>query len=356
MAAVSQTRTRPPIDPDAPLGAGVLDRAHLPDADGIRRLYRAVAMTRALDVRIGALYRQGRITGSFYSGMGNEGVAVGAAWALARQDVLVPTHRDLGAHLVRGHGPRDVLLQFFRRRTSQTQGRDVGLHLGAPGSNIVAMVSHIGHMLPVAAGIALADGLLGRQSVVLTTIGDGGTSIGDFHEALNLAAVQKLPLVVVIENNQYAYSTPTNLQYACERLSDRAIGYGIAGEQVDGTDVLAVFDATRRAVERARAGGGPTLLETLTMRMKGHSEHDDARYVPEETLESWRAFDPLVRLERHVDKTGILSAIDRAAVAAAIEEEIEQAVVFAEAEPPADPADAKDRVYAHWEASWRPRR
>lgn len=314
------------------------------------RLYRAMLRSRRLDLRIAALVRQGRVKGAYYSSVGNEATAVGYASALESRDVLVPTHRDLAAHLVHGHSVREILLQVFKRRPSVTGGRDVGLHLGRPGTNIVSMVSHIAHMLPVAVGVALAEKMKESGAIVLTTVGDGGTSMGDFHESLNAASVMHLPVVFVIENNHYAYSTPTRLQYACEQLALRGAGYGMPGEQVDGSDVFAVREATQRAVSRARAGQGPTLLECITLRLRGHSEHDDASYVPKETLAEWNARDPIARLESWLAARGVMAT----GLQAEIDAEIEEAVVAAEAAEPAQPEDASERVYANWSATWRP--
>jgi len=303
---------------------------------------------RAIDLCAASLYRQGKITGGCYTGVGNEATSVGTAWALAEGDVLVPTHRDLGSHLVRGHTSLDVLRQFLGRATSHTGGKDGGLHLGREGTGIVGMISHLGHMLPVAAGIALADRRLGKQTCVLTTIGDGATSMGDFHETLNFAAIQRLPILFVIVNNQYAYSTPVTIQYACPRLSDRAAAYGIFGEQVDGTDVIAVLAASRRALARARAGEGPTLLESVTMRMRGHAEHDDQRYVPAELLEAWRAWDPIARLERALPD----ESAEIARLGAAIDRELRDALERAAAEPTPDPGEAGRGVYRVWDELW----
>ena len=333
----------------ADLGPGLAP----PALDDARTLHRFILLTRRLDQRIAALARQGRVPGAFYSGLGNEATAVGCAAALDQKDVLVPTHRDLGAHLVHGHGPRDVLLQYFKRAESQTGGKDVGLHLGRPGSNIVGMVSHVGHMLPVAVGCAWAESHKKSGAIVLTTIGDGGTSTGDFHEALNLASVRRLGVIFVIQNNQYAYSTPLEHQYACERLSDRAAGYGMAGEQVDGTDVLLVRDAARRAAERARRGHGPTLLECVTMRLRGHSEHDDASYVAPELLEQWQGWDPVDRTEAYLRARG-MDAAELVRVRADVDAEIEREVEYAESRPLPAPEEAARGVFARWEAGWRP--
>lgn len=341
----------PTPDPSrsADLGSGV----EPPTAADARAIHRLLVLTRRLDQRIAALARQGRVPGSFYSGMGNEATAVGIAAALEARDVLVPTHRDLGAHLTHGHTPRDILMQYFKRAEGQTRGKDVGLHLGRPGSNIVGMVSHVGHMLPVAVGCAWAEWMKGSGAVVLTTIGDGGTSTGDFHEALNLASVRRLPVIFVIQNNQYAYSTPLSQQYACERLSDRAVGYGIPGEQLDGTDVFLVRHAARRAAARARRGEGPTLIECVTLRLRGHSEHDDASYVPRETIEAWQGWDPVERVEAWLRAHGVAAA-EIEATRSDVDAEIEREVEYAESRPLADPEEGGRGAFARWEAGWRP--
>lgn len=236
----------PPGDAPPKLGASV-PRDELPDARTALALYEHMLTSRMVEERIVDLYRLGKITGGCYTGIGNEATSVAAALALGPDDVLVPTHRDMGANLVRGHGPLEIFRQYLKRATSQTEGKDTGLHLGREGSNVVGMISHLAHMMPVAVGVALAERQKGRDVVVMTTVGDGSTSLGDFHESLNFAAVQKLPVLFVIENNQYAYSTPYTIQYACERLADRAAGYGMPGEQLDGTDALEVWAAARRA-------------------------------------------------------------------------------------------------------------
>jgi TPP-dependent pyruvate/acetoin dehydrogenase alpha subunit len=315
--------------------------------------------SRAVETRTVELYRQSRITGGCYTGIGNEATSVGSAYALAEADVLVPTHRDMGAHLVRGHTLLDVMRQYLKRSTAQTEGKDSSLHLGREGSNIVGMISHLAHMMPVAVGVALAErqkahlaGHAGEGSAVLTTVGDGSTSLGDFHESLNFAAVQRLPVVFVIVNNQYAYSTPTTLQYACERLSDRAAGYGMPGEQVDGTDVTRVLDATRRALSRGRRGEGPTLLECVTMRMRGHSEHDDFRYVPKELVAAWEAWDPVERMRAGAIERGWADPAWIERVEGEIAAELEQAIATAEDEPAPEPEAAGRDVYRAWQPDW----
>jgi len=323
-----------------------------PPRDEAIRLYEALLTARRIETRTVELYKQGRIVGGCYTGIGNEATSVGMAWPMAEHDVLVPTHRDLGAHLVRGHPPLDIARQYLKRGTAQTKGRDSGLHLGREGTGIVGMISHLAHMMPVAAGVALAERMAGRDACVVTTVGDGSTSMGDFHETLNFVAVHCLPVVVVIVNNQYAYATPTTLQYATETLSARAAGYGMAGETVDGTDVLMVIERVERALDRARRGSGPTLLECRTMRMRGHSEHDDFAYVPPELLEAWARWDPVERfggalVHAHHDAR---EALDE--VRARVETEVDAAFSTALDEPEPEPEAAGTGVFRHWSSEW----
>ncbi len=250
------------------------------------------------------LYRQGKVPGSFYDGYGQEAVSAGAAFAMGPRDRLCILHRDLAAHLVRGVDPKRILAQYMGRAGGVTEGREGNVHFGDRALGCVGMVSMLPDMMLVAAGMAMAFKLRGEQRCALTWVGDGATSRGDFHEAMNWAAVQRLPVIFVLENNQYAYSTPLSLQFAVDPV-ERARTYGFPGERVDGNDVEAVFEATRRARERALAGAGPTLIEAVTMRMHGHAAHDDMRYVPAELVERWRERDPIDRQERSVAALGV---------------------------------------------------
>lgn len=281
----------------------------LDDPPFLRFLLRNLLTARAVELRCIKNVRQG-VQPKFFSAWGNEATAVGTAAALMPQDVLVPMHRSLGAHLVRGHSLDDIFLQMFLKGASQTRGRDTGIHLGAPGTNIIGMISPLGSMNSVAAGIAMAERLLGQDAVVLAFIGDGGSSTGAFHEAINLIGARQLPVVTVIENNQWAYGTSNDHQFGCERLADRGAGYGMPGLQIDGTDLRTVYETTREAVERARRGDGPTLIESLTMRMRGHAEHDDQHYVPPEVLEAWSTKDPVERFLAWLDGNGHLADVD----------------------------------------------
>ncbi|MFN5876442.1 MAG: thiamine pyrophosphate-dependent dehydrogenase E1 component subunit alpha, partial [Ignavibacteria bacterium] len=238
-------------------------------------------MAREFDTAMLRLYRQGKAFGGVYSQLGNEAVSVGSAYALDRhKDVLFPMHRNIGGHFVFGQSLDQLMLNHLARQGSQMRGTDGTGHYADPALRIYGNVSHLGAMIPVAAGFSLADKMRGITTVSMTYIGDGGAQVGEVHEALNFAAVHKLPLILIIENNQYAYSTPNSMEFACENLSDRAVGYGMHGVTIDGTDVELVYATCCEAAERANKGLGPTLIETKTMRMRGHAEHDDFAYVP----------------------------------------------------------------------------
>ncbi len=309
-------------------------------------MYRAMRMTREFEMRLVSLYRQGKIVGGVYTGTGNEAVSVGSASALGKDDILAPMHRDLGALFVRGEKPRDMMCQYLGRRNGPTRGKDGNMHQGYIELNILGMISHLGALIPVAVGASLAGMMKGRKQVAMNYIGDGGSSIGEFHEGLNFAAVYKVPFVLIIENNQFAYSTPTRLQYACKDLVDRAVGYGVHGEMVDGNDVLAVYRVCKRAVERARDGGGPTLIEAKTLRMRGHSEHDDHSYVPKELLEEWRQRDPIMRFEKYLRDHNLLPETIRKEIEREVLAEIDEAADFAERSPLPEGPEALEGVYA----------
>ncbi|HEY6322243.1 MAG TPA: thiamine pyrophosphate-dependent dehydrogenase E1 component subunit alpha [Thermoanaerobaculia bacterium] len=309
-------------------------------------LYRFMKLNRMLEDRLGNLYRQGKVVGGLYSSRGQEATSVGSAYALAPQDFMGPLIRNLGSMLVRGVKPREVMMQYMAKGGSPTGGKDGNTHFGDLSRGLVAPISMLGALIPVMAGVALAGRMQGRDLVALTYIGDGGTSTGDFHEGLNLAAVLGVPLVVIAEHNGYAYSTPTSRQMRIQDIAVRAAAYGIPGEIVDGNDVLAVHAVTKRAVERARAGGGPTLIESKTFRMKGHAEHDDAGYVPPELVERWRQRDPIERCERHLVAAGFATAEELARTAADIDAELVTEMDFALASPMPPPERAFAGVYA----------
>ncbi|HEX3557425.1 MAG TPA: thiamine pyrophosphate-dependent dehydrogenase E1 component subunit alpha [Thermoanaerobaculia bacterium] len=314
-------------------------------------LYSYMTLNRMVEERLGNLYRQGKVVGGLYSSRGQEATSVGSAYALAPQDVMGPLIRNLGAMLVRGVKPREVMMQYMAKSDSPTGGKDGNTHFGDLKRGLVAPISMLGAVIPVMAGVALAGRMQGRDLVALTYIGDGGTSTGDFHEGLNLAAVLHVPFVLIAENNGWAYSTPTSRQMRIKNIAIRAAAYGIPGEIVDGNDVLAVYETTKRAIERARSGGGPTLIEAKTFRMKGHAEHDDAGYVPKEQFEQWRTKDPIDRFERHLLSRGFAGEEELRAIVARIEAQLNDEVDFALASPMPPPERALEGVYEPSEPS-----
>jgi TPP-dependent pyruvate/acetoin dehydrogenase alpha subunit len=308
-------------------------------------LLRGMLLMRGLEERAMTLYRQGKVPGSFYDGYGQEAVSAGAAFAMGPQDRLCVLHRDLAAHLIRGVTPARILGQYMGRDTGVTRGRDGNVHFGDFRLGCVGMVSMLPDMMLVATGMAMAFKLRGERRCAMTWFGDGSTSRGDFHEAMNWAGVQKLPVVFVLENNQYAYSTPLDKQFAVDPV-ERAAAYGFVGVTVDGNDVEAVFEATRAARERALEGGGPTLIEAVTMRMHGHAAHDDMKYVPKEQVEEWRKRDPIDRQSSRLTELGV----DVEAVRAEVKAEIDAATEEALAAPMPDPASATEGVFCEGEA------
>jgi pyruvate dehydrogenase E1 component alpha subunit len=260
--------------------------------DDRARLFRFMAMMRAAEERGLALYKQGKVPGSFYDGCGQEAVSVGAAYALGPRDRMCILHRDLGAHFVRGVTPDRYLANYMGRSGGVTGGKDGNMHFGDPRLGCVGMVSMLPDMAQPTVGMALAFKMRSEPRVAMTFFGEGSTANGQWHEAMNFAGVHRLPVVFVLENNQFAYSTPNELEFAVDPVQ-RAEGYGIEGVEVDGNDVEAVFGAASAAADRAREGGGPTLIECQTMRMHGHGAHDDMSYVPPELFEHWKARDPI---------------------------------------------------------------
>ena len=322
-----------PVGQDAPVAElTVEDR---------RALLRYMLLMRATEERAIALYRQGKVPGSYYDGHGQEAVSVGSAFALGPRDRACILHRDLGAHLIRGVTPGRVLAQMMGRAGGVTGGRDGNMHFGDHKLGCVGMVSMLPDMMPVACGLALAFQMRREPRVAMTWFGDGSTANGQWHEAMNVAGVRRLPIVLILENNQYAYSTPNALEFAVDPV-ERAAGYGFEGVKVDGNDVEAVFAAAAAACDHARAGGGPTLIEAETMRMHGHGAHDDMSYVPPELLEKWAKRDPIETFERRLRSEGIETESVRLAVA----EELERETEWALARPMPDPASATHGVFA----------
>ncbi|MEE8115825.1 MAG: thiamine pyrophosphate-dependent dehydrogenase E1 component subunit alpha [Gemmatimonadales bacterium] len=311
----------------------------------LHEIYYYLRLTRSLEERLRNLYRQGKVIGGLYSSLGQEGESVASAYALAEGDILSPLIRNLGAMLVKGAKPVEVLRQYMAKATSPTAGREMNIHFNDLRLGFLGQISHLGDMVPVMAGIALSFRLRREPRVGLVYVGDGATSTGAFHEGVNFAAVQRVPLVVIVEHNGYAYSTPTSRQTAVERLADKARAYGIPGRTVDGNDVLAVYEATKHAVERARAGEGVTLLELVTYRRRGHAEHDDQRYQPREEIATWEGRDPIERYTQQlrdnawIDDAGIAAIDDR------VSEELDRAVADSENDPVAAPDTVLRSVY-----------
>ncbi len=310
-------------------------------------LYHFMKLNRMLEEKLTNLYRQGKVVGGLYRSLGQEACSVGSAYALERGDIFTPLIRNIGAIFVRGGQPRDVLAQYMARATGPTRGRDLNLHFGwlSEEGSMPAVISVLGDMVPILVGAVLAERMKGKTTVALNWIGDGGASTGAFHEGLNLACVLKAPFVLIIENNKYAYSTPTRKQTANTRFVDRAQAYGCRGEQVDGNDVLAVYEVTRQAVARARAGEGPTLIEANTMRMRGHAEHDDMRYVPPDLLDAWAKRDPISRYEKRLLDSGRVTQKDLETVVARLETSLAEDLAWAEASPFPEPESTLESVY-----------
>jgi TPP-dependent pyruvate/acetoin dehydrogenase alpha subunit len=305
-------------------------------------------LTRSLEEKLVNLYRQTKVIGGLFRSLGQEADAVGSAYALdrAKGDILSPLIRNLGSMLVQGATPLEVLRQYMAKAESPTRGRELNIHFNDLQRGFLGQISHLGDMVPVMAGVTLSFRMRREPRVGLVYVGDGAMSTGAFHEGMNFAAVQQLPLVVIAENNGYAYSTPLAKQTAVRFLVEKAAGYGVPGEQADGNDVLAVYEVTRRAVERARGGGGVTLIELLTYRRKGHAEHDNQSYVSQEELEAWAANDPIDRYVRRLLDAGWAEPAELSALDARVSGEIDAAVAACENEPLPEPLSALDAVLA----------
>ena len=316
------------------------------DPDLLRRIFETMVLTRAVEDRMVAMYKSGDLLGSLYTGHWHEAISVGAASALRPDDYLAPIHRDLGAHLWRGMEPWQVMASFMGKATSPTGGRDGTLHYGRLDLNIYNLPSHIPANYPVAVGMGFAAIYRGEDKVSLAFCGDGSTSRADWHESINIAAVLKLPCIFVVENNQFAYSTPVSLQSASETFAIKSVAYGIPGTKVDGTDVLAVHDAVAEAVARARAGDGPSLVEGETMRMHGHAEHDPADYVPKEMFEEWSKKDPVEIFERVLVDNKVLDADTVEKIRADARQRAIDARKKALSDPMPDPSTVEEGVYA----------
>ncbi|MEO6444596.1 MAG: thiamine pyrophosphate-dependent dehydrogenase E1 component subunit alpha, partial [Gemmatimonadaceae bacterium] len=297
--------------------------------------------------RLVALYRQTKVVGGLFRSLGQEADAVGSSFALERRDIMSPLIRNMGSMLVKGATPLEILRQYMAKGDSPTRGRELNIHFGDLDRGFIGQISPLGDMVPVMAGVTLSFKMRGEDRVGLVYVGDGATSTGAFHEGINLAAVQRCPLVVVVESNQYAYSTPTSKQTAARQMIDKALGYGIPGEQADGNDVLAVYDVTKRAVDRARSGGGTSLVELATYRRKGHAEHDNQSYVPDGETDWWATHnDPLDRYLLVLRETLGFSEAEITATNERVQAVVDEATEIAEASPFPEPLDCLDGIYA----------
>ena len=327
-----------------------LTRDQLLDIDYYLRL------TRTLEERLVALFRQAKVIGGLYRSLGQEGESVAAAYALDYEqgDVVQPLIRNMGAILAAGAKPSDIIKQYMAKGDSPTRGRELNIHFGHPERDgFIGQISMLGDMIPVMAGIALAGRMRKKNLVTLAFIGDGASSTGAFYEGMNFASVQKLPMVVCLENNGYAYSTATQRQTAAKSFADKAYAFGCASDTVDGNDVLATYGCVRRAVDRARSGGGVTLIEVITFRMKGHAEHDNQSYVPPELIEQWKAKDPLQRFERALVDNQFASGEDFARIQERVRREVDAATDEAERAPMPQGEEATMGLFAgdgYWDA------
>ncbi|MEP6573565.1 MAG: thiamine pyrophosphate-dependent dehydrogenase E1 component subunit alpha [Gemmatimonadota bacterium] len=312
----------------------------------LHELYYWMRLTRSLEERLVNLYRQTKVIGGLFRSLGQEADSVGSAFALdrGRGDILSPLIRNLGSMLVQGATPLEVLRQYMAKAESPTHGRELNIHFNDLKRGFIGQISHLGDMVPVMAGITLYFKMKKQDRVGLVYIGDGAMSTGAFHEGINFAAVQRLPLVVICENNGFAYTTPMRLQTAVKQLVDKAPAYGIPGMQADGNDVLAVYETTKTAVERARNGGGVTLIELITFRRKGHAEHDNQSYVSKELIETWEKNDPIDRYIKRLTGSGWATTAELQALDQRVLREVDDAVAACENEPMPDALTALDGV------------
>lgn len=310
------------------------------------QLYYYLKLTRHLEGRVTVLYRQGKILGGAWTSYGTEAVSVGYSCALEKDDVIAPYFRDMGAYLVRGITPRRIIAHYLGRKTGVTGGKEGNVHVGDINLGVLGYPSHLADNFPVAVGAALAFKMRGEKKVVASATGDGGTSRGDFHEALNMASVFKVPAVFFCNNNKYAYSTPTARQMAIKDVAERSLAYAIPNEIVDGNDVVAVYTAAKKAYIKAREGGGPTFIECKTMRMHGHSEHDSAKYVPKELLEEWKKKDPILNMEKYLLNNKIAKQPEIDEVDKRVKQELVDAEEFAFNSPYPEGKEAVEGLYA----------
>src|SRR3954465_3147566 len=303
-------------------------------------------LMRAFDLRLSTLVKQGRVRSGVYTGIGQEAIIVGTCFALRKDDFICPLHRDLGSFLMKGVEPRAMMAQMFGKATGLSKGRDSALHSGVNELGIFGNTSMLGSNLPVAAGLGLTFKMEKTDNVVVAYFGEGASNVGDFHEALNIAGVQRLPILFICENNQYAYSVPVEKSMAIDDVADRAEGYGFDGVAVNGNDVLAVYQATQGALARARGGEGPTLIECKTYRWHGHSEHDKAFYRTNEELAMWKSRDPIPTFTTYLRARHVLDDDKLKETEARVKQTIDEAADFAMNAPDPSPEDAISDLYA----------
>ena len=303
-------------------------------------------LTRRLEDRFSSLYHQGRILGGAWTSNGTEAISVGYSYALEKNDIAAPYFRDMGCFLVRGITPKRLMAQYLGKKTGVTAGKEGNVHVGDLNFGVIGFPSHLADNYAVGTGAALAFKIRGEKKVAVACTGDGGTSRGDFHEAMNLAAVRKLPIVFICNNNQYAYSTPLKLQMAIKNVAERALAYGMPSKIVDGNNLVEVFTVAKDAYDMARNGGGPTFIECKTMRMHGHSEHDSAKYVPRELLEEWKKKDPILNMEKYLLENNIAKKEELDGIDSRVKKEVEEAESFAEESPYPSPEDGLKGLYA----------
>ncbi|RJP24742.1 MAG: thiamine pyrophosphate-dependent dehydrogenase E1 component subunit alpha [Candidatus Abyssobacteria bacterium SURF_5] len=316
------------------------------------KLYHDLLLTRQFEQRLSILYRQGKIVGGLYLSRGQEAIPVATCQHLRKDDFISPVHRDLGAFLVKGMDPGVLMAQILAKQTGPSKGKDSFLHAGSKELGIIPPTSILASTIPIAAGVAFGFKIRGEDRVAVSYFGEGGSNRGDFHEGLNFAGLHKPPLVLICENNKYAYSTPVEKEMAICCVAYRAESYGFEGLIVDGNDALAVYDTMEYAVNKAREGGGPTLIECMTYRISGHSEHDEAKYQPPEEKEIWKRRDPIENFRKYLTDRGQLDESEDQRIQTQIAQTLDKAVAFAEQSPYPPPEDALRHVFANEEPKY----
>jgi TPP-dependent pyruvate/acetoin dehydrogenase alpha subunit len=329
-------------------------KAPAPTPQTLEQMLYYLKLTRESETRIEqVLYRQGRIVGGVYVGRGQEAIGVGSAIQLLDGDIVLPSHRDFSSFLIRGFSPREIFCNWMARNNGSTRGRDNTLHIGDVKRGVIPIISHLGDTCPVACGVAMVLKQRQKGNVALVHFGEGTTSRGDVHEAMNMAAVMKLPAVFICNNNAYAYSTPTDKQYAVKDLAVRGAAYGMPGVKVDGNDVLAIYSTVEKAIRHARAGRGPSFVECKTFRMTGHSAHDAAEYVPEKLFTEWKKKDPIDRLEKVLLARQILNRKQIDDLDEKVRKQVNAAIAYSEASPFPEGTAAREGVYCEDDCWWK---